>query len=219
LIGPRAAEVLGAAVDLPDGVGPDGSWAHARRMVLGTEVRLQRGGPSVPWDYTLWVAASVAPHLIESLLKQEGVRRAGFEALEVLRVEQGLLRFGSDYGPENFPQETGLEEAVSYTKGCYLGQEVVARIHYRGGVQKMPRGLVFEEGASPQPGAAVLADGRESGTVTSVVRSPALDRSVGLAILHRRAAAPGTRLDVAGGGTAEVRELPLVKSAGVDSPP
>ena len=74
----------------------------------------------------------------------EGVRQAGFEALEALRVEKGLPRFGLDYGPENFPQETGLEDAVSYTKGCYLGQEVVARIHYRGGVQKMLRGLVFE---------------------------------------------------------------------------
>jgi folate-binding protein YgfZ len=177
--------------------------------VLGTEVRLQRGGPAVPWDYTLWVSASIAPHLIESLLELDGVRQAGIEALEALRVEKGIPRFGVDYGPDNFPQETGLEEAVSYTKGCYLGQEVVARIHYRGGVQKMIRGLVFD-GEAPESGAALLAEGREAGTVASVVRSPALGRPIGLSILHRRAAAPGTRLEVAAGGTAEVRELPLV---------
>jgi folate-binding protein YgfZ len=168
-----------------------------------------RGGPSVPWDWTLGVAASEAPHLIEAL-ERKGARRASFEVLEALRVEKGLPRFGRDYGPENFPQETGLEEAVSYTKGCYLGQEVVARIHYRGGVQKMLRGLVFDGETAPEPGTALLADGREAGTVGSVVRSPRLDRMVGLSILHRRAAAPGTRLEVAGGGAVEVRELPLV---------
>lgn len=201
LAGPRSAGILGA--DLPDA-----AWAHGRRTVLGIEAQLQRGGPSVPWDYTLWVAASEAPRLIEKL-EEQGARRAGFEALEILRVERGLPRFGRDYGPENFPQETGLEEAVSYTKGCYLGQEVVARIHYRGGVQKMLRGLVFEGEAAPETGTALLADGREAGTVGSVVRSPALDRTVGLTILHRRAAEPGTRLELAGGGAAEVRELPL----------
>jgi folate-binding protein YgfZ len=130
------------------------------------------------------------------------------EALEVLRAEAGIPRFGQDFGPENFPQETGIEEAVSYTKGCYLGQEIVARIHYRGGVQNLLRGLVFE-GTEPQPGAAILHDGREAGKATTVVHSPALERTVGLAILHRRVQ-PGARVDVEGGGTAEVKELPLV---------
>lgn len=203
LIGPRASGILGSP--------PDAAWAHERRTVLGTEVTLQRGGPAVPWDWTLWVAASEAASLIEKL-EGEGARWAGFEALEALRVEKGLPRFGRDYGPENFPQETGLEEAVSYTKGCYLGQEVVARIHYRGGVQKMLRGLVFDGEKAPEPGTPLLADGREAGTVGSVVRSPALGRTVGLTILHRRAAAPGTRLELAGGGAAEVRELPLVST-------
>lgn len=201
LIGPGAAAILGAGL-------PGEAWAHTHHSVLGTGVRLQRGGPAVPWDYTLWAAASEAPGLIEKL-EEAGARRVGFEALEALRVEKGLPRFGRDYGPENFPQETGLEEAVNYTKGCYLGQEVVARIHYRGGVQKVLRGLVFEGETAPEPGTALLADGREAGSVGSVVRSPALGRTAGLAILHRRAAAPGTRLELAGGGAAEVRELPL----------
>jgi len=199
LFGPRSAELLGP--DLPEG-----AWAHAASTVLGTEVRVQRGGTAVLWDFTLWVAPAEVPGLLEKL-GEAGVPAVGFEALEALRVERGLPRFGLDYGPDNFPQETGREEAVSYTKGCYLGQEVVARIHYRGGVQKMLRGLVFDGEAPPEPGAALLADGREAGTVTSVVRSPALGRMVGLTILHRRAAAPGTRLEVAGGGSAEVREL------------
>lgn len=202
LVGPRAGEALGSVEGLPDG-----PWRHARAEVHGFEVELQRGGRPALWTYTLWVPASDAPHLIGRLLEREGVRPVGPEALEVLRVEEGIPRFGSDFGPDNFPQETGIEEAVSYTKGCYLGQEVVARIHYRGGVQKVLRKLAFE-GEPPAPGAALLHEGREAGAATTVVRSIALGRPIGLGILHRRAAEPGTRLEVATGGTAEVTSVP-----------
>ncbi|MES1242072.1 MAG: glycine cleavage T C-terminal barrel domain-containing protein [Acidobacteriota bacterium] len=136
--------------------------------------------------------------------------RIGSEALDILRVEAGIPRFGQDFGPDNFPQETGIEEAVSYTKGCYLGQEVVARIHYRGGVQNLLRGLVFD--GDVEAGARILHDGREAGRATTVVRSPVLGTTAGLGILHKRAAEPGTRVEVEGGGTAEVRELPLIPS-------
>lgn len=206
LIGPRAIEALGGA-ELP----PSGDWRHLRSKVHGTEVALQRSGRLGAEAYTLWVSASIAGLLVERLLESPGVTRVGFEALEVLRTEAGIPSFGRDFGPENFPQETGAEEAaVSYTKGCYLGQEVVARIHYRGGVQKSLRGLLFE-GPPPEPGTPLLHDGREAGRTATVVDSIALGRPIGLAILHRRAAEPGTRLEVGGGGVAEVRELPLVQ--------
>jgi tRNA-modifying protein YgfZ len=205
LFGPRAAEVLGA--ELP----PAGEWRHVRAMIHGTEVALQRTGRLGAEAWTLWVSASIAGHLMEQLLEIPGVVLAGFEALEVLRTEAGIARFGRDFGPENFPQETGAEEAaVSYTKGCYLGQEVVARVHYRGGVQKTLRGLDFGTGPAPEPGTPLLYDGRESGIATTVVDSAALGRPIGLAILHRRAAERGTRLELKGGGAAEVRELPFV---------
>jgi folate-binding protein YgfZ len=138
-----------------------------------------------------------------------GGTRVGPEALDILRVEAGVPRFGKDFGPDNFPQETGIEEAVSYTKGCYLGQEVVARIHYRGGVQNLLRGLVFDGDVAE--GVRILHEGREAGRATTVVRSPILGKTVGLGILHKRAAEPGTRVEVEGGGSAEVRELPLVR--------
>jgi folate-binding protein YgfZ len=206
LIGPRAAEALAGA-----GLPPPGDWRHARSRVHGTEVTLQRSGRLGAEAYTLWVSASVAGPLVEELLESLRVRPVGFTALEVLRAEAGLARFGRDFGAENFPQETGAEEAaVSYTKGCYLGQEVVARIHYRGGVQKSLRGLVFD-GPAPAPGTALLADGREAGVATTVVDSIALGRLIGLAILHRRGAEAGTRLEIGGGGgMAEVRDLPFV---------
>jgi folate-binding protein YgfZ len=207
LIGPRAVAALGGA-----GLPPAGDWRHVRSRVHGTEVALQRSGRLGAEAYTLWVSASIAGPLIEGLLEGGAAARpVGFEALEVLRAEAGIPRFGRDFGVENFPQETGAEEAaVSYTKGCYLGQEVVARIHYRGGVQKTLRGLVFD-GPAPAPGAPLLHDGREAGVATTVVESIALGRPIGLAILHRRGAEPGTRLEVGGGGTAEVRELPFIQ--------
>jgi folate-binding protein YgfZ len=209
LIGPRAAAGLAAAgAELPEH-----DWSHVRTRVHGTEVTLQRSGRLGAEAYTLWVSASIAGPLVEDLLAGPEVTPAGAEALEVLRTEAGIPRFGRDFGPENFPQETGAEAAaVSYTKGCYLGQEVVARIHYRGAVQKTLCGLVFDEPA-PAPGTPLLHDGREAGRATTVVSSPALGRPIGLAILHRRAAEPGTRLETAdarGGGGAEVRALPLV---------
>jgi folate-binding protein YgfZ len=205
LLGPRAEEVL--ECPLPEA----GEWRHVRAKVHGTEVALQRTGRLGAEAWSLWVSASIAGPLMEHLLEIPGIVPVGFDALEVLRTEAGIARFGRDFGPDNFPQETGAEEdSVSYTKGCYLGQEVVARIHYRGGVQKTLRGLDFGAGPAPAPGTPLLLEGRESGAATTVVDSVALGRPIGLGILHRRAAEPGTKLELAGGGTAEVRELPFV---------
>lgn len=203
LIGPRAGEVL-AGVERPSG-----DWQHARVMVRGTEVTLVRSGRLGAEAYTLWLSASIASHLAGDLLENPEVKPASLEAWEILRTEAGIPRFGMDFGEENFPQETGAEEAVSYTKGCYLGQEVVARIHYRGGVQKILRGLVFDAGAIPAHGTPLLFEGREAGLVGTALPSLALGHPIGLAILHRRAAEPGTPLDFEG-GRAEVRELPFL---------
>lgn len=201
--GPRAGEVLGAAPL------PEPPWHHARTLVRGTEVALQRGDRAGSPSFTLWVSASIAPHLMRRLV-EAGAKPVSLEALEILRAEAGVPRFGLDFGPESFPQETGIEEAVSYTKGCYLGQEVVARIHYRGGVQKVLRSLVFEGDAPPAAGTRLLHEGREAGAVGTAVRSIALGRPVGLSILHKRAAEPGTRLEVEGGGMAEVLASPIL---------
>ncbi|HEX6861808.1 MAG TPA: glycine cleavage T C-terminal barrel domain-containing protein [Thermoanaerobaculia bacterium] len=203
LLGPRAEEVL-SGVELPAG-----DWQHARVRVRGTEVALVRSGRLGAEAYTLWVSASIASHLAGDLLADPEVKPASLEAWDVLRTEAGIPRFGVDFGEESFPQETGAEEAVSYTKGCYLGQEVVARIHYRGGVQKILRGLVFDSGATPPHGTPLLFEGREAGVVGSALDSLALGHPIGLAIVHRRAAEPGTHLDFEG-GRAEVRELPFL---------
>jgi folate-binding protein YgfZ len=129
-------------------------------------------------------------------------------AVEIARIEDGELRFGVDFSGENFPQETGRDSAVSYSKGCYLGQEVVARIHYRGGVQRLPRGLRFDGDRLADAGAELLFEGRSVGRATSAAQSPRFG-AIGLALLHQRGAAPGNRLEVSGGGGAEVVALPF----------
>jgi aminomethyltransferase len=186
---------------------PDGEWAHGKVEIGGVEIELSRhprfGAPGA----MAWVPAE-SEERFAGALTERGARPVGFDDLEILRVEAGLPRFGVDFGPENFPQETGQEEAaVSYTKGCYLGQEVVARIHYRGGVQRSMRGLRFA-GEIPERGAALVFEGREAGTVGSTARSPRFG-GIGLAILHKRGAAAGTRLMLPDGSLAEVVELPF----------
>ena len=137
-----------------------------------------------------------------------GIELVGPEVRELARIEDGELRFGIDFDGNNFPQETGREDAVSYTKGCFLGQEVVARIHYRGGVQRLPVGLAFEGDALPEAGVELLLEGRPVGRATSIVLSPNYG-TIGLAIVHKRGAEAGTRLELAGGGAAIVVSLPF----------
>lgn len=212
VVGPLAVEVLEAlgVSGLPE---EEGRHAEVEVFHVPAQAVLQPlyTLPAV----TLWVPAGRIAD-VTARLHEEGAEHglipAGREALETARVERGAPRFGADFGPEHFPQETGLEHAVSYTKGCYLGQEVVARIHYRGGVNRHLRALVFEGLPGDRPpahGVALLAEGRSAGEVGTAVRSPVLEAVVGLAILHKRVE-PGSSVEVAGGGAAEVREPPLV---------
>ncbi len=209
LIGPETKSVLGL-----DGL-PSGDYEHLETTFSGCGVRLVRqplhgpGARSEAW--TLWTDSADAPAVFDALI-QAGATPAGYRAYERLRVEAGRPLFGVDFGPENFPQETGLEDqGVSYTKGCYLGQEVVARIHYRGGVNRHLRGLVFDDEASMAAtdlvGKPLLSEGRQSGVVTSVVET-SNGQCIGLSILHQRAAV-GADIEVEGGGSARIVELPF----------
>jgi len=134
----------------------------------------------------------------------------GWQAAEVVRVEDGVPYSGSEITGGEFPQELGLDEAIDYEKGCYLGQETVARIHYRGQVNRLLRGL---KAAAPMaPGAELLAGEQPVGRVTSVADSPRLG-SIALGFVRREEAADGTNVGVRLGdgtvGEATVVELPF----------
>jgi folate-binding protein YgfZ len=128
------------------------------------------------------------------------------EAAEILRIERGVPRFGREMTEETMPAEAGIvEQAVSFTKGCYIGQETVARLHYRGKPNRHLRGLRF--GSPATPGAELHLGERRVGTVGSTCVSP-VHGPIGLAIL-RREAEPGSTLAVEGEGASEVVELPF----------
>jgi folate-binding protein YgfZ len=137
------------------------------------------------------------------------------DELEVLRVLGGVARYGQDMDETRLPMEAGLtREAISFTKGCYIGQEVVARVKYRGHVNRALSGLVLDGERVPAAGATVLADGKEVGHVTSAVRSFALGKPIALGYVRREHFAPGSAVQVQDGGAlipAHVVELPFVR--------
>ena len=183
-----------------EGLGPEHAqrfreWDGTDVLAVATDVGLD-----------LLTSADQAASLSE-LLRAAGAAEVSEQAAEIIRVESGRPRFGLDMGPESMPAEAGItERAVDFEKGCYIGQEPVARLHYRGKPNRTLRGLRLSSPA--EHGDSLLLGEREVGTVGTVCLSPALG-PIALAIV-RREAAEGDRLAVGGGGvTAEVVGLPF----------
>jgi folate-binding protein YgfZ len=142
----------------------------------------------------------------------------GAQALESLRIEAGVPRFGREMDATRFPAEAGIEEAVSYTKGCYLGQETTMRIHTQGAVNRKLVGLLLDGPARPEPGASLYTDGLRAGVLTSVLDSPTLKRMIALGYVQKGSFAPGTELTLADGSHATVTTLPFYRGEMLVSP-
>ncbi len=194
LIGPRGVEIAGTAA-LPENACEATAVAGVECLAAGT-----RGG------IDLIVAAEEAERLRDALLAA-GAVEVSPAAAEILRVESGVPRFGAEMGTATMPAEAGIvEDAVSFTKGCYIGQETVARLHYKGRPNRHLRGLRLSAAAAP--GTALRLGEKEVGELGGSVVSPAFG-PIGLAIL-RREAEPGTELAVGEDGvTAQVVDLPF----------
>jgi folate-binding protein YgfZ len=153
--------------------------------------------------YDIYCAAERVTDVVARLFGA-GARDITADAWETLRIEAGLPQFGVDMDTETIPLEAGIEDrAISQTKGCYVGQEVVIRILHRGGGRVVRRLVAWAADAEstpdasvPAPGTAVAVDGKDIGRVTSAAWSPTLRRLIGLAYAHRDHAGPGTRLTV-----------------------
>jgi folate-binding protein YgfZ len=147
----------------------------------------------------------------------ENVGTVDDSALEILRVEAGIPRFGADIDETLVVSETNLDDAVNFTKGCYIGQEIIARIKYRGHVAKKITGVAFDQVVKLESGAIVKSeDDKEVGRLTSVVESPKLGRTVGLALIKYQYLASGTKVKIGSGDTeltARVTDLPFVKGS------
>jgi folate-binding protein YgfZ len=153
------------------------------------------------------IAATAESERLREALLEAGAATVGPEAAEILRIESGTPRFGAEMGPETMPAEAGIvSAAVDFNKGCYIGQEPVARLHYKGRPNRHLRGL--ELSAPAEPGTALRLGEREVGRIGSACVSPARG-PIGLAIV-RREAELGAELAVGEDGvTAQVVDLPF----------
>jgi folate-binding protein YgfZ len=154
------------------------------------------------------VAAAELPSLSRSLAER-GLLLVGPLPFEAARIEAGFPLFGFDFNADNLPQEVGRDrQAISFHKGCYLGQETVARIDALGHVNRRIVGVRFFGTDIPLPGTELKLAGSSVGAVSSAMYSPTLSAPLALAMLRREATAAGTRLQSAA-GECEVIDLPL----------
>lgn len=144
----------------------------------------------------------------ELLAAVADVPRLSAQTVEVLRVEAGVPVFGVDMTDATIPLEANLANAIHLQKGCYIGQEVIARATYRGQMNKKLMGLLLGD-AAPAVGTELKHGERKVGWLTTVVKSEAKGQVAALGYVHRDFLAPGTELDVASGGKAVVTALPL----------
>ena len=197
--GKKAASVVGSVLGETAGVSePQAvrqmSWQQAGATADVTVIHASHTGED---GFDLIIENDHGGSLWNELVKV-GAQPVGFEALEILRIEAGLPRYGIDMDDTNVVTETNLDDAVSYTKGCYIGQEIIARIKYRGHVAKKLSGLMFDGTVAISAGSLVnSADGKEIGRITSVTDSPKLQRTIALAYLKYDYIAPGTLVKVA----------------------
>lgn len=171
---------------------------------------LARSGDASLPSFLLVVPADQRTAAIDRL-RAQGLPEIGTELLEALRIDAGRPRFGADMTEETIPLEAGLlDRAISTTKGCYVGQEIVIRILHRGGGRVAKRLVKLDLDPSlttlPPVGTPLRIDSRESGVITSVAWSPRASHGIALGYVHRDDAEPGRRVDIGDTGATALIE-------------
>jgi folate-binding protein YgfZ len=197
---------------------PSHSAHHAMINLEGAAVCLVRASHAGEPGFDLIIPNAVLEAIARRLTdsgKQLGALWVGEEAQNTLRIEAGIPRYGIDFSEDNLLLEVGLEHAVSFNKGCYLGQEVVERIRSRGHVNRTLCGLVLDGQTPAAPGDPIVAQGKEIGRITSSVVSPRLKRAVALGYLQKDFWTSGTAVTIHRAGAeiaAVVTHLPFANS-------
>jgi len=202
LAGPKSAEALAAlglnSTDLAPLQFADKQWKVDITVVRGDN-------PCVP-NYELWVAKEQAESLWNTLLAA-GALEVKDDALETFRILCGVPQIGRDIRERTLPQETGQERALSFTKGCYIGQEIVERIRARGSVHRAFVGFEVE-GPPPSSGTKIQYEGKDVGEITSVASAPLKQKRLALGYLRKDAMLPD-RTFAAGEATLRAVSLPF----------
>jgi folate-binding protein YgfZ len=203
MAGPKSREFLAALGVQPGDMQPlqltEVNWK-------GTTITLVRGdNPSVE-NFELWVAADkLVP--VSAALQQAGAVTVQDETLEAFRILCGIPKFGQDMRERTLPQETGQERALSFTKGCYIGQEIVERIRARGSVHRAFVGFEVD-GPAPSAGTKVQYEGKDVGEITSISSAPLKQKRLALGYLRKEVMEPG-RAFPAGEATVKAVSLPF----------
>jgi glycine cleavage system T protein len=197
LQGPHAADLLTRAVgqEMP----ALRMYASTTCQLAGQAVRCIRRSYTGELGYQLLTAPAALPEVWNALWAHREAceaRAVGLEMLDVVRIEAGIPVYGRDMTEETIPVEANLEAALSYTKGCYIGQEVIARIEARGHVNRKLVGLLLDGARLPESGAKIISPQREVGWITSSAYSPACQQNIALGYVRREVLTPGTHLEV-----------------------
>jgi len=200
--GPKSEEMLAAAGIDAKGLEP----LEVRELVVdGVTLSLLRGPEQKPnWYELLGDRLQVTGDTVHSKLVKAGAQPVGTDALELWRILHGIPNYGQDIRERDLPQETEQNQALNFTKGCYIGQEIVERIRSRGQVHRKFTGFEFQD-ALPQPG-KFEENGRVLAEITSLAEIG--DRRIGLGYVRRETGTPGAKLAL-GGTTAIVAALPF----------
>jgi folate-binding protein YgfZ len=213
VVGPDAARVVsGLLEDSPSAkLAALPEHGNLRGVIAGQPAIITRMTDIGEAGFEIYIdRASIGP--LRATLANAGVVELDGETAEVLRVEAGVPEFHHDMDEETIPLEAGIESrAISLTKGCYVGQEVIIRVLHRGHgrVARKLVGLTFDGDSVPARGSAVKSEQKDVGEITSSVHSIALDKPIALGYLQRDFLAPGTLVSV-DGTHAVVTELPFV---------
>jgi len=212
LVGPSAPRVLAALLAQPEALLRSLPEHGNRRLPFeGQSAIVTRAGDLGEPGFDVYVEKDAAEHVMTQL-KAAGAADLDAATAEAIRVEAGVPWFGPDMDAETIPLEAGIESrAISFTKGCYVGQEVIIRVLHRGHgrVARKLVGLSLDGLQVPSPGTTIRAGDREVGHITSAVMSPALEKPIALAYVQRDFVAVGTELSV-DGSRAIVHALPFV---------
>lgn len=213
--GLNATEVVRTALGETAATVARGQVATAQ-LENGSDVTVIRATHTGEDGFDLFVDANEGQPLL-GLLIESRAQPFGSEVAETLRIEAGIPRFGIDMDETRVVTETNLDDAVSFTKGCYIGQEIIARIKYRGHVAKKLTGVLLAQDVALESGAKILSDDeKEIGSITSATISPRLKNTIGLAYVKYDYLEPGTKVKVVSAGEqfpATVTELPFVRGS------
>lgn len=217
--GPRSRPLLEKTlhIDLPEMQ----EFDHFATNYAGFPVRVVCASSTGEEGYEVWAGVKGLLAVWGAACGQAptyGMLPCGTQALETLRIEAGIPRYGQELGEDTIPNEAELWNALSFNKGCYVGQEIVERARSRGHVNWKLIGLIVEAKGPPRPGEKLARDGKEIGEVTSSCVSPTLGKTIAMAYLRREVSEPGTKLAFPSGTIAEVVALPFYKRALVPSP-